>query len=131
MDIRGYLLDSNVLIYLEKGISNPAVLDFLSEATAENTLISVVTEIEVLGFGFSSSDDQLRMEELVADTNVLPLDSAIAQKAIIVRRQRKIKLGNAIIAATALVHSLTLVTNNTQDFIGIDGLVIVNPFDAS
>jgi predicted nucleic acid-binding protein len=125
---QSYLLDTNILIYIEKGISDAVVLDFLSEATVDGTLISVATEIEVLGFVFSSPYGLQRMEELVADTIVLPLDRDTALRAIAVRRERKIKLGDAIIAATALIHNLTLVTNNTKDFTAIDGLTVVNPF---
>ncbi len=128
MGKQSYLLDTNILIYIEKGISDAVVLDFLSEATVDGTLISVATEIEVLGFVFSSPSGLQRMEELVADTIVLPLDRDTALRAIAVRRERKIKLGDAIIAATALIHNLTLVTNNVKDFTAIDGLTVVNPF---
>lgn len=128
MGEQSHLLDSNVVIYIEKGISDSAVLDFLTIATVDGSLISVATEIEVLGFAFASPAALQRMEELVADATVLPLDQTVARKAVEIRRQRKIKLGDAIIAATALVYDLILVTNNTDDFKGITGLTLANPF---
>ncbi len=39
------------------------------------------------------------------------------------------KLGDALIAATALVHGVELVTRNTADFSGIAGLRVINPLD--
>jgi len=47
---------------------------------------------------------------------LIPLSDAVAQQAIQLRQQRRIKLGDSIIAGTALVHGLTLVTHNTDDF---------------
>lgn len=133
MGEQSHLLDSNVVIYIEKGISDSAVLDFLTIATVDGSLISVATEIgdgptHRLGFAFASPAALQRMEELVADATVLPLDQTVARKAVEIRRQRKIKLGDAIIAATALVYDLILVTNNTDDFKGITGLTLANPF---
>lgn len=68
------------------------------------------------------------IEEFINLAIILPLDKVVTQKAIELRRNnRKLKLGDAIIAATAMVHQLTLMTNNTKDFIQIDGLQIIDP----
>ncbi|WP_373551047.1 type II toxin-antitoxin system VapC family toxin [Haliscomenobacter sp.] len=123
-----YLLDTNILIYLQKGISDTQAITFLSQAIAANPKISVITEIEVLGFKFDSGTDLQKMEDLIADTVVLPLDKAVALKTISIRRMHKIKLPDAIIAATALVHELALITRNTSDFSSIDNLSVINPF---
>jgi predicted nucleic acid-binding protein len=123
-----YLLDTNILIYLQKGISDTQAITFLSQAIAANPKISVITEIEVLGFKFDSVTDLQKMEDLIADTVVLPLDKAVALKTISIRRMHKIKLPDAIIAATALVHGLALITRNTSDFSSIDNLSVINPF---
>jgi hypothetical protein len=50
-------------------------------------------------------------------------------EAIRLRQSRSIKLGDSIIAATALCHGLTLATRNTADFDWIDGLKLLNPVD--
>lgn len=61
---------------------------------------------------------------------VLPLDEVVTEKTIRLRRQhKKLKLGDAIIAATALVHGLTIISRNTKDFQQIAGLDCVNPHD--
>ncbi|TDB61346.1 PIN domain-containing protein [Arundinibacter roseus] len=76
------------------------------------------------------------LNKLPLDTNTL-LDVFTIEvaghnlaKTIEIRRKHKIKLPDAIIAATALVHHLTLVTNNVSDFARIENLLVVNPFAA-
>jgi predicted nucleic acid-binding protein len=54
----------------------------------------------------------------------------VTQQTILLRRQyKKLKLGDAIIAATALVNNLTIITRNTSDFKNITDIKVVNPFD--
>jgi predicted nucleic acid-binding protein len=53
----------------------------------------------------------------------------VTAKTIHLRRTyKKLKLGDAIIAATALVHGFTLVTRNTKDFKNIEGLEVLDPY---
>jgi hypothetical protein len=59
--------------------------------------------------------------------NTVPVDDAIIQRAVQLRQVKKISLGDALIAATALVHGVELVTRNTTDFSEIFGLTVVNP----
>jgi predicted nucleic acid-binding protein len=56
------------------------------------------------------------------------LNDDIVRRAIALRRQRRIKIPDAVVAATALHLGLPLMTRNVRDFGGIDGLVLVNPF---
>ncbi len=58
----------------------------------------------------------------------LPLSPAVVTAAITLRQQRKMGLGDSIIAATALVHGLPLVTRNTDDFKHIPALRLIDPF---
>ena len=58
----------------------------------------------------------------------LELNAEIVERAITLRQQRKMGLGDAIIAATALVHGLTLMTRNMDDFKHVAGLDLNNPF---
>ena len=51
----------------------------------------------------------------------MPLTDAVAEQAINLRQQRRMGLGDSIIAATAITHNLTLVTHNTEDFRWIAG----------
>ena len=58
-----------------------------------------------------------------------PLDEPIIIKAIETRKTYKTKLPDAIIAATALINGLTLISSNIKDFKNIQGLNLLNPRD--
>ena len=77
--------------------------------------------------GFNSSSAEMQTLEAFIDvTNVLPLSDIVAQKTIELRKKHKIKLPDAIIAATALAYKLTLISRNIKDFQRIDGLLCVD-----
>ena len=66
------------------------------------------------------------IKQFIADANILPISPAVVNQCVAIRRSRKIKTPDAIIAATALVHGLTLLTHDS-DFNKISGLNILNP----
>lgn len=82
--------------------------------------------MEVLGFNGNPNEMELATE-FISDSMVIGLEEAIVLRTISLRRQQKIKLPDAIIAATAIVHQLTLVTRNIEDFKNIPGLTVVEP----
>jgi hypothetical protein len=118
------LLDSNILIYA----SQPGN-EFLDEwLEASGTMYSAISLTEVLGYrGITTEDGQL-FEAMFAQLAMQPVSVSVLRKAAALRRVRRLKLGDAIIAATALETGSELVTRNEQDFRGIDGLQIINPF---
>jgi hypothetical protein len=121
------LLDSNILIYGADG-GNPgldAILDRKDLAAAS------VTRIETLGFHRLSEIERAWLETTFERMKILPLDDAVAARAIALRQERKMGLADAIIAATALIHGLPLVTRNEADFKHVPGLRVVNPFSAA
>jgi predicted nucleic acid-binding protein len=63
----------------------------------------------------------------INDALVIELEQAIKLKTADIRKAHRIKLPDAIIAATAFIYDLTLLTRNITDFGGIDGLRIINP----
>ena len=88
----------------------------------------------MLGFpGFSSlsEDRRSRLNTIVASIVELELNASVIQKAVELRQQRKMRLGDAVIAATALVHKMPLVTRNVDDFKHIPDLTLINPFTDS
>jgi predicted nucleic acid-binding protein len=60
-----------------------------------------------------------------------PLDDDVIERTVKLRQQEKMKLGDAIIAATALEFGLPLVTRNVDDFKHMVGLRVINPFDSA
>ena len=117
------LLDSNIIIYLSK---REVPLSFLDQF--DEHYISVITYMEVLGYQFRDPKEEEFIREMIEVFRILFIDQKIADMAIDIRRKRRIKLPDAIIAATAKVLNLYLVTRNIDDFEKVD-IQIANPFD--
>ena len=121
------ICDSNILIYA----AEPGDTVCLRYAQSPEAMIASVTRIEVLGFpkfGLLSPQRQAQLQTLFTTTAELPLDDEIIQRAIFLRQQKSMKLGDAIIAATALEYGVPLVTRNESDFEHVSGLRVINPF---
>jgi predicted nucleic acid-binding protein len=67
------------------------------------------------------------METFINGSTILELNNDIVEKTIAIRKSKKIKLPDAIIAATALVYDLVVVSRNTSDFKNIQGLQVIDP----
>lgn len=123
-------MDSNVIIDYTASLLPQEGSDFVEDLLNNDFLISVAVKIEVLGFD-DVPHKLVVMEEFVNSAVVLPLDEAVTKQTISLRRKyKKLKLGDAIIAATALVHGLTIISRNTKDFQNIQGLNCVNPHES-
>src|SRR5690606_25837027 len=123
-----YLIDSNSVIYYLEGSFPVSGMSFMDDVVNDIPTISIITKIEVLGFNMTKQDARL-MEEFVDSAHVIGLTDVIADKAIQLRKKTKIKLPDALIAATALVHGLVLISRNLSDFKKITGLKVNNPHD--
>lgn len=122
------LLDSNIVIY---GAEPDDVLlnRYLHNIDA---CISSISRIEVLGFPRFYSlgqEHQFRLTESVGLLLELAIEEPIVVRAIALRRNRSMSLGDSIIAATALEYELPLVTRNSRDFKHIPQLRIIDPFN--
>ncbi len=117
------LLDSNIIIYLSK---REVPLSFLDQF--DEHFISVITYMEVLGYQFRNPKDEEFIREMIEVFRILFIDQKVADMAIEIRRKCRIKLPDAIIAATAKVLNLCLVTRNIHDFEKVE-IQIANPFD--
>jgi len=125
----GYLLDSNAVIgYLDDKIPSPGkeTMSVIIDAVPH---ISVVSQIEVLRFK-TTPEDEAVLVDFVNCSVVHPLNDGVIQKTIALCRGSKIKLPDAIIAATALLEDFTLVTRNVNDFKNIAGLELLNPWES-
>jgi predicted nucleic acid-binding protein len=117
------ILDSNIVIEA----TGPNADDLITVLGTAHRFVSSITRVEVLGFHRLREEDRRDIETfLLATTEILPT-SEIIEQAIALRQSRKMGLGDALIAATALVHGLTLVTRNVKDFRWINGLDLLDP----
>lgn len=122
-----YLLDTNTVINF-LGASLPvAGMRLLNTTVDDNPIVSIITKIETLGFNFKSMEEQTIVEIFINGSTVIDLSNNIVNKTIEIRKTKKIKLPDAIIAATALVYDLVLISRNTSDFTNIDGLKVIDP----
>jgi predicted nucleic acid-binding protein len=106
-----YLLDSVIVIDHLNGIA-PATAFLAGLASA--CAVSVITRAEVLA-GFDDADAPLA-RELLDLFPALPITTDTADLAAQLRRRLHLKLPDALLAALAAGHELTLVTRNTRDF---------------
>ncbi len=90
-------------------------------------VISIVTQIEIFSKPNLSKEDITKLNSFAEVAVIYDVDKVIAAKTVEIRQEHKIKLGDAIIAATALHYGLVLITRNVADFNKIKGLDIVNP----
>lgn len=117
------LLDSNIIIYAFNP-AYPQVADFL---VGKSFKVSLISHLEVLGYHRLSQSDFGRFMPFFSALDTLMVTVEVTECAIDLRRSRSIGLADAIIAATCLVHNLSLVTNNVRDFNWIKKLNIVDP----
>jgi len=122
-----YLIDTNVIIDYLSGKYETSILDWLDLQFEQGVNISVINRIEALAFQFTDAEEHRLMHEFIAGSVVLPLNEPVADQTIQVRLETKAKLPDAIIAATALVFNMTLLTRNTSDFKKIINLKVLNP----
>ena len=134
-----FLLDTNVVSELTKDAPNPRVVAFLTEQDDLWLSALVLHELE---FGLEllppgQRRDGLRsvLSEFIAayEDRILPLDRIGAERAAQFRAQahrcgRVLDLGDALIAGTAKVHSLSVATRNVGDFADID-VDVINPWE--
>ena len=90
--------------------------------------VSAVTKIEVLGWINATKEQLQPLYDFMEIANILPISEVVIEKTIAIRQSKKIALGDAIIAATALVHNLTIISRNTADFKNIEGLDVIDPY---
>ncbi|HMJ07798.1 MAG TPA: type II toxin-antitoxin system VapC family toxin [Pyrinomonadaceae bacterium] len=118
------LLDSNIIIY-----SALPENEFLREFIRINSpFVSDVSRIEVLGFQKLAPHALDYFGAFFSSSTLIPISEEVVINAIGLRQRRKITLGDSLIAATAIVYDLGLITKNTRDFQWIDELKVIDPY---
>lgn len=122
-----YLIDSNAVIdYLGKKFPANG-MGFMNSVIDNVPTISVVTKIEVLSFNAEKEHYDL-LNSFMDDAAIMDLTNDIVMASIDIRKKYRTKLPDAIIAATALVYKLSLISRNTSDFNNIKGLEVIDPY---
>ena len=134
-----YLLDTNVISELRRPKPHGAVIAWLKSVADIDLHISAVSLGEIqAGIEITRDQDAAKALEIAqwadlmaASYNVLPMDAASFRRwAKLMHRRSDTLYEDAMIAATALEHQLTVVTRNVVDFADF-GVTLLNPFDAS
>ena len=113
-----FIADTNFLIYVHQG--NSDVENFLGY----NIGISFITEVELLSYSGITDFEEAKLKSLISDCYLIDWSVDIKEQTIQLKRKYKIKLPDAIIASTCLVHGITLVSAD-KGFSKIEGLSFV------
>ena len=123
-----YLIDNNIISNYFAGKFSNKTMIFIGEIIDKTPNISIITEIEALSWVNSNKIKENIIRDFIKDSRVYNLNPEITAQTIKIRRSRKIKTPDAIIAATAIVNNFILLTNDS-DFEGIQNLKLLNPFN--
>lgn len=116
------LLDSNVLI----DATRPEMEVHFAWIDEEPVGVSAVTIVEVLGYHKLRDEERIALETYLGYCRIYPVDERVIEGAVRLRQARRISLGDAIIASTALVHRAPLATRNVSDYSWIEGIQLIH-----
>lgn len=121
-----YLIDTNIIIHYLEG--EQAAVSFLRTYRGK-LAISSITWMETLSYPFSADEEQI-VRAFLHELRLIEISSVVMELSVEIRRTKKMKLPDAIIAASAIHHDLILVTRNIKDFKGT-AIRTLDPFAAS
>lgn len=122
-----YLIDTNVISdYFSASFPISGLL-FMDSVINAVPNLSVITQIELLCWKTDVQKEQL-VKDFITDSEVLGITPDVVKQCVNIRRHKKIKTPDAIIAATAIANNYMLLSNNDKDFKGIKGLKYLNPY---
>lgn len=122
----GFLIDTNVIIeFISGALPVKGMSWFISEINKGNHCFSPINQIELMGFN-GEPNELARIQKLIDGSVTMSIDEKIVKQAIPIRRQKRIKLPDAVITATAVVNNLTIVSRNEKDFKGLKGVKVIN-----
>ena len=102
-----FVLDTNVVIYLQKGDLNESLPPAFYS-------ISIITEMELLSYPMLSDEDINWLHRFIGAVEVIGLTKEVKELAIELRRSHRLRLPDAIVAASALVYDAVLLSNDQQ-----------------
>lgn len=133
-----YLLDTNVISEATKKNPHPGVQQWLSSIDPKSTFLTVLTLGEIRK-GIEKLDDHFKKQNIIQWLDlqlpkqfygrIISIDEKVADKWGYLSALRSMPAIDSLIAASAMVHNLKLVTRNTKDFQNIVGLELMNPWE--
>jgi predicted nucleic acid-binding protein len=124
------LWDTNsIIFFLQDLLPSPSKAFLLKELNLRKPQISIITEIELLSWPKISRVEIGNISEFLSNFESIGLTEEIKIVTIQLRKSTGLKIPDAVIAATALTHSIPLLTNNLKDFEKVDFLKIIDPMN--
>lgn len=117
------LIDSNLIIYAVQA----EYKNLRQWIVDTDPKYSIISRVEVLGFARIKPIEKQVVTDLLNNMEIIYLNLACYELAIILKQQRRMSLGDALIAATCIEYNKTLATRNIADFEWIEGLKVINP----
>lgn len=124
---KGYLIDTCAVIKFLHGVFPPEGLLFLKSVVDRESILSVITKIELLVYQFPTEKEENIINLFISHSRIINLEEDIIMNTIRIRKEYSIKLPDAIIAATAITNDLVLISDNDKDFNKIPDLKYLNP----
>jgi predicted nucleic acid-binding protein len=119
------LIDTNIAIgYIGNRLSIQT-MDKLDDLFNSQYHLSVNNKIELLGYPNLEKIEEEKFKLFINHSIIHQIDNKTIEKTIEIRKKHRIKLPDAIIAATCLVNGLDILTLNVKDFENIEGLKVI------
>ena len=119
-----YLIDTNVIIDAQMAKIPDSGMNFLKSIINSEFNVSFITYIEFLGYKNISNTST----DFISLANIIEVNKNIIHTCIELRKSVRIKLPDAIIAATAVSEDFTLITHNHKDFAAVKQLKVIDPY---
>ena len=112
------VLDTNIVLYLLNGDS-----ELLKILTDKKLFVSIITEIELLGYKDLSTDEKIKISYFLSECKIIPIDNDIKDICIQIKQKCKIKTPDAIVAATSVYLQIPLITSD-KGFEKLEDLIL-------
>jgi predicted nucleic acid-binding protein len=119
-----FLLDTNIIIY---HLNGDEIASNFIDNHFDRTAISFITYIEVLSFPFETEELENQVRQLMNSFKKISITKEVEEETIQIKRLKKIKLPDALIASISKIRQFTLVTRNEKDFKNLN-IAVLNPF---
>ena len=123
----GFLMDTSAVIKYLGETFPPQGLTFIDNFINSDCTISFISEIELQVWKPANPDNLIVFKQFIANTQIIQINDDIIAETIKVRKDYRLKIADAIIAATALALNRTLVADNDRDFTRVPLLQYINP----